>query len=238
METRRKSKQENNPESGNILFLILIAVALFAALTYATTWTGRTGGNTNDTVDTVDASEINQFPTGVHFAVMRMKIGGIDETLMEFNAPEDFDNLTSPEVGVFHPDGGGVTYITAPASLMADGTQSNWVFNAEFEVEEIGISVGSSFDGNEMIAFLPNIKGAACARINEYAEIPAPIPNTTSDLSGGYTINMDNNYSPPITEIILGPAGSNGTDALLAKPFGCFQNNSLEYVYYQVIKNR
>lgn len=233
-----ESRRDNHPESGNILFLILIAVALFAALTYATTWTGRNGNDTNDTVDTVDASEINQFPTGVHFAVMRMKVGGLDETRMEFNAPEDFDDLSSPEVGVFHPDGGGVTYVTAPASLMADGTQSSWIFNGEFEVEDIGINVLNSFDGNDMIAFLPNIKRSACTRINSFAEIAEPIPNSTSDLSGSYTINMDNTYSVPVTEVILGPAGSNGTDGLLAKPFGCFQNNSLEYVYYQVIKNR
>ena len=65
---------------GNILFLILLAVVLFAALSYAVTAAMRGGGTKSAGSESAElaAAEILQWFTAVDNAVMRMNlVGGI-----------------------------------------------------------------------------------------------------------------------------------------------------------------
>ena len=79
---------QKNLERGNVLFLILIAVALFAALSYAVTQSSRSGGgDATDETNAVNAASITQYPTGVRTAILRMTIDGTDVTTIEFNDP-------------------------------------------------------------------------------------------------------------------------------------------------------
>ncbi len=66
--------------SGNVLFLILIAVALFAALSYAVTQSTRSGGG-NATSEQVQlrATQLITYMTGLQNQVVRMRItDGVD----------------------------------------------------------------------------------------------------------------------------------------------------------------
>ena len=97
-------KYKNN---GNVLFIILIAVALFAALTYAVTNSFRGGGNTiSDEQARVDAGELlrdmNAISQGYHY--LSQKGCSIDDISFQHpaTAPHDCD--------VFHPDGAGIDY--------------------------------------------------------------------------------------------------------------------------------
>ncbi|MEZ5813982.1 MAG: hypothetical protein R3E13_04570 [Alphaproteobacteria bacterium] len=227
-----------NNESGNVLFLILIAVALFAALSYAVTQTTRPNSLRTDKTSTINAAQLIQYPTGLRTAILRMVIDGISADELEFNIPADFTSLSNNTIGVFHPDGGGAVYNPATTGIMASGLQGDWYFNMNFEIEHIGLSVVNNLSGNDLIAFLPGIRRSVCENINETIGINSSIPNSTADLSAPYTSYMDNTYTLPANEVILGTSGSNGTDALTGQPYGCFQNNGGEYVYYQVLIER
>lgn len=228
-----KNKNRQN-EAGNVLFLILIAVALFAALSYAVTQSTRSGGGSSDNETAlINSAQVTQYPASVRTAVVRMIIGGTDLADLEFNPPSDYASLTSNDVGVFHPSGGAATYVQAPNNLMSGGGSGTWHFNGHFEIIDIGTSVGTDAAGNEILAFLPGITQTLCNRINQELGITGDV-NTDADVSANYTQDMHNGYTIPSSETILGGAGTT-TPGLQGEPFGCFQNNGGDYVYYHVL---
>ncbi|HEY8190982.1 MAG TPA: hypothetical protein VIG74_01055, partial [Alphaproteobacteria bacterium] len=59
-------------ERGNVLFLILIAVALFAALSYAVTQSSRSGGgDANSETNLINSATLTQYPAGLRTSIIR-----------------------------------------------------------------------------------------------------------------------------------------------------------------------
>ena len=168
-------------ESGNVLFLILIAVALFAALSYVVTQSTRSGGGSTEREKNIlSSAQMTQYPTALRTSIIRLVLGGVGIENVKFNAPGAFGASTNAEV--FHPQGGGATYQAAPAELMNGGlAQGVWVYNADFEVPGIGLD-GSG--GNDLIAFLPNVSTGVCLQVNEELGLGVSAC-TAGDLTGG-----------------------------------------------------
>ncbi len=234
-----------NHESGNVLFLILIATALFAALSFAVTSVSRneagTGGGEESAL--LNSSSLIQYAASLRGATMQMIINGIDAGDLEFNAPADLDNCSQPEACVFHTRGGAAVYQATLPAAMANGQQGQWYISGDFEVEFVGSSEAGSFGGNEIIAFLPGISQSVCERFNKRLGITTmPVFDDTA-LSTGLTM-MDHTYVPPNSEIIIGPSSgallvAGSADDLRGKSEGCFfENQAGQYVYYQVIVER
>ena len=225
-------------EDGNVLFLILIAVALFAALSYAVTSSTRSsGGNASGETDLISSAQITQYPAAVSTAIVRMVITGTSIDEVRFNRPAEFDELDIVDLGVFHPSGGSATYIPAPSDIMVSGSAGQWVFNAELEVPEIGLS---GVDGNDIIAYLIGVKKSICTRINKEHGLGAVIPTLSADRSGDYADRMyDDGSADYIMPIIDTPDIDDGADSFHGQPFGCFQNaGGGDYVYYHVVVER
>lgn len=241
-------------QRGNALFLILIAVALFAALSYAVTQSTRSGVGQDRETDLAESAALVQYPVSIKTAVMRMVIGGIEESNLEFNSPSELSSCTSSSVCVFHPDGlGGATYqIPHPDQTVALVDTYNlgfggfWTFSGHYEVENIASSVASSFAGNEITAFLVGIEQSMCETINERLGITA-MPVFDSAQMGESLLDipsfyMDESYSPPASEHIIGPSNPNSqanTHLLSGRIHGCYFEEDIEtYVYYHVLVER
>lgn len=106
-------------ERGNILFLILLAVVLFAALAYAVTSSMR-GGGTNAGTETTQAlmSELLNYYAELNGAVQRMMlIDDVKDYQLSFRMTDrDYitgasgnPNCTSNKCRIFHPEGGGIS---------------------------------------------------------------------------------------------------------------------------------
>ena len=190
-------------QSGNVLFLILIAVALFAALSYAVTQSTRSGGgSTSNETSAINAAAMIQYPVGVRTAVIRMVIGGVDADDLEFNPPQDFGDCTSPEVCVFHPDGGGGTYVVAPTEITQRGinaglTNPGWIYTSNIAVQNIGTT------DPELIALIAGLSESVCRKINQELglgdtiELPSPLDITDfafHDPTINTEIYQDNDY--------------------------------------------
>lgn len=230
-------------ERGNVLFLILIAVALFAALSYAVTQSTRSGaGSSDNETGLINSAQLTQYPAGVRTAVVRMIIGGVSVETLSFNVPSDFTNLGSNTAyGVFHPTGGGATYANAPADVMSNGLQGEWRFNAVNQINLIGqTNATTPEDGVDIIAFLPGVSQGVCRKINEELGITG-IPAETDAAylatdnmvasAGGTTLKGIDD-----TGGIIGDTASS-TNELNGQPFGCFDNSGV-YVYYHVLVER
>lgn len=232
-------------ESGNVLFLILIAVALFAALSYAVTQSSRSGGgDASSETNLISSAEITQYPASVRTAIIRMAVSnGADVTALEFNPPSAFGSLSDPSVGVFHPDGGGATYTTASDDIMLQsGTNPSgtWNFSAHYEITYVGVSDGAtSFDGNDIIAFLPDVKSSICSKINDELGISGDTTHTSDLDVSAAAQQMDDAYNTATAggaTVTLGTAG--GAAGLDSQPFGCVTDSAGEHIYYHVLVER
>ena len=77
-------------QNGNVLFLILIAVALFAALSYAVTSSSRTNeGTATQEVDKLQISQVLQDCTALRSATERFLFRGVADTQIQMNVGAD-----------------------------------------------------------------------------------------------------------------------------------------------------
>ncbi len=210
-------------ENGNVLFLILIAVALFAALSYAVTSSTRGGGgDTSREKSKLEIASLVQYSTGLRTAMMRMAVSnGVSHSNMLFHKPADFSSLTptTEPLAVFHPRGGGATY------------EPGWFLTCGFDVEGMGSDgTPNSWD----VVALKEIPEEMCYKINEeikYGGYPqfnvgAGVTGFLSDTCSGGGFSLSDSQS------------ING-DTIAGKPHGCFHDTEEGmWWYYSVIAER
>lgn len=113
-------KKINAPKDevkGNVLFLILIAVALFAALSYAITQSGRGGGSGISKENTqIRAAQAVQALAAIKAAAMRMVLSGVSVDDIKVHTPGSVAEPCTDTDGtcLFTPDGGGATWPVFP----------------------------------------------------------------------------------------------------------------------------
>lgn len=78
-----------NKQSGNALFLILIAVALFAALSYAITSSSRGSGGIEEEQETLDAAVVQQCAAMVEYGENKLKsLNGCSDSELNYELPD------------------------------------------------------------------------------------------------------------------------------------------------------
>ncbi|MBE2190832.1 MAG: hypothetical protein IAE63_01490 [Alphaproteobacteria bacterium] len=243
--SRRPEKARG--DSGNVLFLILIAVALFAALSYAVTQSTRSGGgDASSETNLINSSQITQYPAALKTAMTRMIVSNsVSPYAMTFDDPSLFAaNLTTSSLeqeNVFHPNGGGSTYSLGPDTVIdtAINASKAWVFNTENQIENIGQTNGAGPDDttSDTIAFLPGVKLAICQKIHSQLGLSTTIPTETNiDFATDQTTAVGTSSDRIYTGAGTGTIGD--SNILSGQPQGCFQQGANTYVYYHVLIER
>lgn len=99
----------DNGQRGNILFLILLAVVLFAALSYAVTSSMRGDGkNASGEKAQLDQAVMDNYTAAVNAGTLRLQMRGC--STIDYTPPSGWAS-ESHNCQLFHPDGAGVTYI-------------------------------------------------------------------------------------------------------------------------------
>ena len=158
--------EHRNAERGNVLFMILIAVALIGVLTAAISQTGRPDGAHIDKETLIlRASEVQRYASELERAVNYIMQDGKSENDIRFahyNAHADYGDLgadADKTDQVFDREGGGANYRDAPNGIN-DG--SAWEFYGGSHIPGMGRS-----DRAELVAVLPHVTQAFCDKIND-----------------------------------------------------------------------
>lgn len=202
------------------MFLILIAVALFAALSYAITQSGRGNGTVEREAALVVASRVTQYPALLRNIVMRMLLGGTAVNTITFTHPP-----TGQAFEIFDPLGGGMVLEVAPSGL--GGTATAWIFQpdtgaAGYYVKDIGANTSAT--GREVLAALHDISLVVCKEVNRGLGLPqTPAAVTTTTVWGAPLAT----YNTAAANTIAG-AGLDG------QAFACMATGGV-YDYYHAL---
>ena len=256
MTTQTQTKTTKRGEAGNVLFLILIAVALFAALSYAVTQSTRSGGgDASKEKSLVSSAALTQYPASLKTAITRMNIsGGVDIGNLNFAKPGTtiYTNLVNDATAtsstaqnvrtknaVFHPEGGGALYTEAPKDVVTLSTNGPWIFNANNEVENIGTTSSTTSvtaSTADLMAILPDVTKSICDKIHEQLGIN----KTTYSTAALNLTNMDTTTSGILSATggvkVVNPSGV--TDGVSGQPQGCVLLSAGRYAYYHVLLER
>lgn len=153
-------------QRGNALFLILIAVALFAALSYAITQSSRGGGSSvQKEKDVLLAAQIIQIGSDIKTAVQRLSLAGLSLDSIKLHATGNPMAPCTDTDGtcVFTPEGGGISWPTIPA----DAQDANAAAKILAVLEPVdGVSlVGTSLPDGYI--YLVGVTRGVCVAINK-----------------------------------------------------------------------
>lgn len=172
-------------EKGNALFLILIAVALFAALSYAVTQTGRGGGGTSKEQTALEIARIEDYQSQIQTALQRMSLTGTPEYLVDYHDPAfpacetngraTNTSCTTSSCKLFDPQGGGVMQgfdLKPPSGPPTDGCHEFW----NITMKNVGIS-----DQRDLILHLWGFTKDFCIAWNNHVGVANPGGNPPTD---------------------------------------------------------
>lgn len=229
-----------DPQSGNVIVFILMAVVLIGIVTAAI----RSGGGERANIDqeqlVIRAAEIRQHAAEFERAVAFLLQNGTSEYDIRFahaDAPSSYGNpATNPQNQVFARQGGGAAYRRPPAGIQV--TPGSWQFYGNSALPQVGSS------RPDLVAVLPNITADFCAEINRangYAAgvVPTdPNPICIHTGSSAYFTNADgtpgtqDDFNTGSTNVI--PAGS----FIMPATQGCLRCDDASLHFFHVLLAR
>ena len=237
------SRSRKHLESGNVLWFILIAVALLGILTAVLSRSGSSVDQSGDVEQArVKASTILRYTGGLEAAIQQMMLRGVSENEISFEnsvTSTDYTNsrCNDQECLVFDVDGGGLEY-TAPPRGANDG--SDWIFTGHNNVGTTAGPVGTTEDrrGNDLLIMLRNVPKGLCVQLNRDLGVDNPSGDPPVDTTGiALTPFVGTFYDGSGTPVILD--GDPTPFDLDRQKSGCFLDGVLgDRFFYHVLLAR
>jgi len=233
---KKKEKNQHSREHGNALFVILIAIALLASLSYAITQSSRSGTDTFTKERTaLTADEIIAYGNTLSNAVAQLRLRGctVNQVSFENNIVNTYTNNNAPtnkSCHIFHPNGAGLTYNkTTPTAMASTGPNTGLYFDGSITIQDIGTSC-STMACTELAVYVRDIKKDLCIALNE--KLTVTNPNNVPPIGAVMNLNtFTGTYSYNTT---IGDTQS--SNAIAGKKSACLQENSNNsYNYYRVL---
>lgn len=178
-------------ESGNVLIIILLAVALIGALTAAMQSTSQQSAHIDKETLILRVSEVQRYTSELERGITYIMQNGYSESDIRFahpNAHSDYGDLSADSDKsdqVFDRIGGAAHYGEPPKNIN-DG--STWEFYGNTALPHVGS------DAAELIVVLPNVTQDFCERANSiigYDNTSQPT-DSSACIHGGASQRFDN----------------------------------------------
>jgi hypothetical protein len=227
-------------ERGNVIFYIFIAIALLGALSFAVSQSnqGNVTALSNERARLL-ASELIDYSNAVAEAVGRLRLNGVAETSLCFDASEwpagaayDYNHAgcSTESNQIFSIKGGGVQFKPVTAEILEPAyvTTNYWVFNAEVALKDIGTH-GTSDDNVDLVMYVLGVQDSVCKQVNDllgFADASSALPSDT----GFGTSPFTDAYSY---------SAQTGTSLIAGKKAACYYDSAAtDNVYYRVLLAR
>ena len=235
-------------EKGSALVWVLIAVALFAALSYTVAGMMRVGSPEMITGQKAQlyADSILDYARALRQAVQGLRIDGCSDTDVSFTNTTVSGYAHTPAVidgcKVFAKDGGGMVYIPPDVKWLDSAESSRDLYGELFFpekacVDEIGAGgedcQSSGLDTGDLVLVLPWLNEATCKQINKslgYGEVIDV--NTTDCWDYGTNTKFTGAYSATMRW------GNAGNDGRMSQCVQCTGAPNSGYHFYQVLLAR
>lgn len=221
-------------QNGNILFYLLIAITLLAALSIAVSQSGRVSpSQLSEEKAKLYASEIIEYAQAVASAVTQLRLRGVAETSLCFDddgwpGAVNYNYAACATAGnkIFSESGGGVVLKAIPSEALSSTTNANgyYLISGGNSVKNIGTTA------IELAFLAPGLNNDVCLKINQLLHVGStttlPSDGADEDLTpftGSYSANA-----------IIG----DGTD-LTGFKAGCYYSPPNDWnVFYAVLLTR
>lgn len=170
------SINQSGNQSGAALFIILIAVALFAALGYAISQSSRGSGSIDKEKLTLEAASIIQYAAQLEQATLRLRlVNRCSEAQLNLgnSVVSGYDNPSAPTdktCNLFSPEGGNLVWKN-PTTTQLDTSNAGrpgygvMFFSSQTGLVNVGISDGS-INSVDLTMLIPYISTPLCEEIN------------------------------------------------------------------------
>lgn len=224
---------------------ILIAIILFAALSFAFTSGNRASmdGGVKE-VYNLYASEILQYAAAVKNAVKQAQINGCSETDISFDNPIVSGYAHTPAVDekcqIFNINGGGLSYV-APQEKWLDTSKIAGLEYGKYHFNGTNWVVGFGASSTpDLVLFLPWLTRDLCLVINEKLGVDNPGGAPPKDTSNVYnTVKFVGSYT---SLAALGYTGGSGSVGFVNYGAACFEGDNIPtsgtYHFYKVLISR
>ncbi|PZQ47858.1 MAG: hypothetical protein DI551_02530 [Micavibrio aeruginosavorus] len=224
-------------QSGNALFLILIAIFLLGGLTVLLS---RSGTQTDETGDveraSITANEMLRYTAALGAQVQRLISSGCSENELSFysnkwTTPADYENAdelstdvdTNFNCFVYDTRGAGYPWKEIPEGVSNSATE--YYITGTIGIKDVGTT------GYELVLIAPDVRQEVCSRINASLSV-------NSFASDSYTSAQpfQGSYGTGTT-VTFGVAGTNPS-YVVGKKAACMEDGGGNYFFYQVLHAR
>jgi len=226
MPTKNKNVSSDKAQSGNILMIILIAIALIGALTVAIQGTSNQTATIDKETLVLRISEIRRYASELERGVAYVMQNGHSEVDIRFSHPEldeDYGDLsadTDKSDQVFAREGGGAIYRPPPSDITAESAQ--WEFFGTTSIPDVGS------DKADLVAALGKVDPTFCDAINQSVGYAAQ-PEDPSTCLGE---DLSNRFGAS-TQFLSSPNTVNDTTFSVTPSMeGCLECTSSGAQYY------